>query len=79
MTSVYADKSDNVGALTNKLTDEGYQVISVTNQLEGMDMFLTVFKIGLIFVGCIAVIISAIGIFNTMTMAVTERHKKLGL
>lgn len=65
--------------LTNDLTDDGYYVTSVTTELEGANTFFMVFKIGLIFVGCIAVIISAIGIFNTMTMAVTEERKRSAL
>ena len=76
---VYADKFDNVEQLTNDLSDDGYKVMSVTTELQGVNTFFLVFKIGLIFVGFIAVLISAIGIFNTMTMAVTERTQEIGI
>lgn len=76
---VYADDLQNVGTITNSLKDDGYYVYSVTEELGSMDMFFTALKAGLIFVGTIAVLIASIGIFNTMTMAVTERTREIGV
>lgn len=76
---VYADDLQNVGGITNALKDEGYYVYSVTEELGSMNMFFTALKAGLIFVGTIAVLIASIGIFNTMTMAVTERTREIGV
>ncbi len=77
--NIFADSMENVKPILEKLKDKGYSVFSVTEQLEQMDVFFLVLKIGLIFVGTIAVLIASIGIFNTMTMAVTERTREIGV
>lgn len=77
--SVYADGLQSVGAISEALKDDGYYVYSVTEELGSMNMFFTALKAGLIFVGTIAVLIASIGIFNTMTMAVTERTREIGV
>ena len=76
---VYADALQNVGGITNALKEDGYYVYSVTEELGSMNVFFTALKAGLIFVGTIAVLIASIGIFNTMTMAVTERTREIGV
>lgn len=77
--TVYADNFEHVDQLTKDLEDKGFYVDSVTKRLDSINLFFTAFKIGLIFVGVIAILISAIGIFNTMTMAVTERTQEIGI
>lgn len=77
--NIYADTLENVKPILEKLKDSGYSVYSVTEQLDQMNVFFLVLKIGLIFVGTIAVLIASIGIFNTMTMAVTERTREIGV
>lgn len=78
-TKIYVDSLENVMPVLNELKEQGYQVYSVVEQLEEMDVFFLIFKIGLIFIGTIAVLIASIGIFNTMTMAVTERTREIGV
>lgn len=77
--NIFADSMENVKPILDKLKDKGYSVFSVTEQLDQMNVFFLVLKIGLIFVGTIAVLIASIGIFNTMTMAVTERTREIGV
>ena len=78
-TSVHIDKLENVNTVSEKLRDEGYYVYSVADELEQLDVFFLALKAGLVFVGTIAILIASIGIFNTMTMAVTERTREIGV
>lgn len=77
--NVYAYELQHVKGITNSLKDEGYSVYSISEELEQIDVFFLALKAGLIFVGTIAILISSIGIFNTMTMAVTERTREIGV
>lgn len=76
---VYATSLEHVQNITDRLKEKGYRVYSVTEELNSLNQFFFIVKIGLIFVGTIAIIIASIGIFNTMTMAVTERTQEIGI
>lgn len=78
-TKIYVDSIENVMPVLEVLKEENYQVYSQVEQLEELDLFFLIFKIGLVFIGTIAVLIASIGIFNTMTMAVTERTREIGV
>ncbi|GKV64453.1 MULTISPECIES: ABC transporter permease [Sporosarcina] len=79
MLYVYADELENVKSVTNQLKEDGYDVYSISEELDRVDVFFLALKAGLVFVGTIAILISSIGIFNTMTMAVTERTREIGV
>ncbi len=77
--SIYAEDVQAVTAINEKLKDGNYMVYSIVNEMKQINMVFTILKIGLLFIGTIALIIASIGIYNTMTMAVTERAPDIGI
>ncbi|MGP7819648.1 ABC transporter permease [Niallia sp. 01092] len=77
--NIYADKLENVESISKQLEDKNYYVYSVLNELQEINKVFAILKVGLIFIGTIAIIIASIGIYNTMTMSVTERAPDIGI
>ncbi|MCI3918758.1 ABC transporter permease [Paenibacillus sp. TRM 82003] len=76
---VLAESAQYVKGLGEQLREKDFYIYSLADELKQVNMLFLIMKIGLIFVGTIAVLIASIGIFNTMTMAVTERAQDIGI
>jgi acetoin utilization transport system permease protein len=76
---IIADSAEYVKGIGEEIRSQNYLNHSIANELKQVNMVFLIMKIGLVFVGTIAVLIASIGIFNTMTMAVTERAQDIGI
>ncbi|EKN65715.1 metabolite permease [Neobacillus bataviensis LMG 21833] len=76
---IYAKNMEAVQSISDQLTKKKYATYSVVNELKEVNMVFLIAKAGLIFIGTIAILIASIGIYNTMTMAVTERAPDIGI
>lgn len=76
---VFAKDAENVKEIVKQMNDKKFASHSIVNELEQVNVMFTIMKIGLLLVGTIAVLIASIGIYNTMTMAVTERSQDIGI
>jgi putative ABC transport system permease protein len=76
---IKVDESQNVLAIANQLEAMGYLPISLQTTLQGLNIFFGVIQGILGGIGAIALIVAAFGIANTMTMAIFERTREIGI
>lgn len=76
---VKVDKVENVLGVTDQITALGYQAFTPQSFVQGINGFFVILQVIFGGVGAIALLVAAIGIANTMAMAILERTREIGL
>lgn len=76
---VRVDSNENLPLVEKALIEEGYRVSALSKTVEQASKIFQGIQIVLATFGGIALIVSAIGMFNTMTVTLLERTKEIGI
>ncbi|MEX1377663.1 MAG: ABC transporter permease [Eubacteriales bacterium] len=76
---VYADSMDDVQEILDIIRDYGFEAYSNTEWITELKAQQKAQQGQLLFIGLIALIVSAIGIANTMMTSIIERKKEIGV
>jgi putative ABC transport system permease protein len=79
MAIVVAENRDDVLKLASQINDMGFMTFTPQEFVQGVNSFFVVLQVIFGGVGGIALLVAAIGIANTMTMAILERTREIGL
>jgi putative ABC transport system permease protein len=76
---VKVESVDNVQAVSDAISGLGYMAFTPLSFVQGISNFYTIIQIIFGGVGAVALLVAAIGIANTMAMAILERTREIGL
>lgn len=76
---VRVDTNENLPIVEKKLIEEGYRVTALSKTVEQASKIFQGIQAVLATFGGIALVVSAIGMFNTMTVTLLERTKEIGI
>jgi len=76
---VRVDSNENLPIVEERLFDQGYRVTALSKTVEQASKIFQGIQIVLATFGGIALVVSAIGMFNTMTVTLLERTKEIGI
>lgn len=76
---VSVDDVDNVSEVQQKIRDMGYGSYSMADSLDNVKQTSNMLQLILGGIGAVSLLVSAIGIANTMVMSIYERTKEIGV
>jgi len=76
---VLADDTKNVEGLRRQIESLGYETSSPTDTIEQINQIFDFFNLILVSFGAIGMIVAVLGMFNTLTVALLERTREIGL
>jgi putative ABC transport system permease protein len=76
---VRVDTNENLPIVEKTLIEEGYRVTALSKTVEQASKIFQGVQVVLATFGGIALLVSAIGMFNTMTVTLLERTKEIGI